>query len=353
MRDINLADQPVRLAKALTAIPIRSQLKQFAKVIGSVQLPTRGDNVFIFATPRSGSTWLMELILSQPGFRACEQPLDLRNPYVRRHLGISNWVDLYQRDADPLLQLYFQKICDGRIRGLVTLGPHHRFVSRRLVFKIQNGWQERIAWMRDTFGGRIVFLIRHPVAVTVSRTQLPRLQAFRKSDYIRHFGDDIIPLAERIIESGSCYEKGILHWCFENALPLRVVENDWIILTYEQLVTDPQSVLNYLSNQLDLPDVKQMMDHLYYPSHTTSKSTMETQQLLKARHRQSLITKWRRQICDAQEHLAFDIIRSFGIGAYEFGRDMPADDYIIKSYDRQSDPYHSGVDSKVAGSKNA
>lgn len=336
-----MVDQPVRLLRGLITVWMRAQSKQLVKVAGSVQRPTRGDNIFIFATPRSGSTWLMEIILSQPGYRACDQPLDIRNPYVRRHLGVSNWVDLYQRDAQLLMLPYLQKICDGRIRGLGTLGPRHRLVSRKLVFKIQNGWQDRIDWIRDTLGGQVVLLIRHPIAVTVSRKQLPRLQAFVESDYARHFDRDVLELAGRIIQSGSFFEKGIVHWCFENSLPLRSLQSDWAFVTYEQLVTEPERVISYLAQKLDLRDVDRMMRVLSVPSRTITKSTAETQALVRGPSRRALISKWRRQVSEEEERVAFEIVRAFGIDAYELGRDMPAERYLIGLRDQGFDQEHA------------
>ena len=51
--------------------------------------PGTRPNVFVFTTPRSGSTWLMELIQTQPHFKQCSEPLNLRMPGIARRLGIS------------------------------------------------------------------------------------------------------------------------------------------------------------------------------------------------------------------------------------------------------------------------
>ncbi len=338
MGGIGMGGQPARLFKALTTTGMRAQIKHLTKAASNIQRPTRGDNVFIFSTPRSGSTWLMELILSQPGFRACDQPMDIRNPYVQRHLGISTWTDLYQKDAEDRLKPYLQDICDGRLRGLTTLWNHHRFLSRRLVFKIQNGWQDRVGWMRDALGGRIVFLLRHPIAVTISRKQLPRLEAFVESDYASYFDDDIKKLAANIIDTGSFFEKGILHWCFETAIPLRAVESDWTVLTYEQMVMDPETALSVLSERTNLPDLAAMLEQVALPSRTTGKSNAETQSLVASSDRERLISKWRKQVSSDEERIAFEIIETFGIDIYKAGRDMPVDDIMLRSDHAQPTP---------------
>lgn len=324
-------DQPFRAFRSLAPSDLRRRVKLLAKTWGSLQLPTRGDNVFIFSTPRSGSTWLAEMILSQPSFRDCDQPFDIRNDYVREKLGISTWDELYNRDSDRLLQPYLQAVCDGRLRGLTTLGNRGRLISRRLAFKIQNGWQERIGWMQEKFGGKVVILLRHPIAVTLSRKQFPRLEAFLKSTYARKFDKDVLAMAKRIAETGSHFEKGILHWCFETALPLRQIEGDWIIIAYEELVSDPEPVINRLAGGLNLPEPKLIMNKLSIPSRTTWKSTADTRKMVASDDRKRLISKWRDRVSEAEECQAFEIVEAFGIDAYCFGRDMPAECYLIGS----------------------
>ena len=335
-RSLSLTDQSLRVFKSLTSPRLRYRAKLLVKSLSSLQLPTRGDNIFLFSTPRSGSTWLSEMILSQPGFRDCDQPLDVRNVYVREKLGIATWDELHDRRADHALKPYLQAICAGRIRGLATLGSHHRLISCRLVFKIQNGWQERIAWMQESFGGRVVLLLRHPIAVTLSRQQFPRLNAFLDSDYAHQFGDEALAMARRIVAEGSRFEQGILHWCFENALPLRQYQSDptkpdWTVLTYEQLVSDPERIVPLLADVLDLPDPAAIMGQISKPSRTTSKSSAEAKTMVESDNRRHLISKWRKAASEEDERRAFEIVEAFGIDAYRPGEMMPAETYLLRA----------------------
>ena len=78
-------------------------------------------NVFVFTTPRSGSTWLMELIQTQPRFKQCSEPLNLRVDGVARRLGISDWEALYQDANWPRVRAYFRGLCDD-----ITIVPSNR-----------------------------------------------------------------------------------------------------------------------------------------------------------------------------------------------------------------------------------
>lgn len=92
------------------------RLKQLLKSLVNIHMPG-GHNVFIFTSPRSGSTWLMELILTQPGFKPCADPFDLRDPTVKMKLnswGVTEWSDFYDKNIEKALREYISGYCDGR-----------------------------------------------------------------------------------------------------------------------------------------------------------------------------------------------------------------------------------------------
>lgn len=305
--------------------------RQTLKGYCGLQRPTEGRNVLIFSTPRSGSTWLQELFLSQPRYRACNEPLNLRNPYVRRHLGISDWVELQSRRAEPKLAAYFRRICDGQVRGLCDrpFTANYRFYTDRLAFKIIHGCEDRIAWLQNLIGGKVVLLIRHPIAVTVSRRELPRLFALLNSDYRSAFSKKELALAASIAESGSWFEKGVLHWCLENAIPLRNIAPDWIVVCYEQLVLQPEPIIDRLATAVPIDDVERVRQRLGVPSRVMRQSDAITQTLVRTGSRSELTAKWRTKVTPEQEKRAFEIVQSFGIDAYSFGSDLPREKYLL------------------------
>ena len=46
-------------------------------------------SVLIFSSPRSGSTWLQELIWSQPEFKYVNEPLNLKGAWLQNKSGIN------------------------------------------------------------------------------------------------------------------------------------------------------------------------------------------------------------------------------------------------------------------------
>ncbi len=305
-------------------------LKHAVKSMSNIHRPDERSNVFLFSTPRSGSTWLMELIWTQPSFKYCNQPLSLFNPLVRKHLGTDRWEALYESDFTPTLERYFRAFCEGRLQfaNPSPLRGHYRPVTHRIVFKEIHGCADRINWFRDTFDARIAYLIRHPIAVAISSEQFPLLDAFLETEYRNHFSHEQLSLAHRIATAGSPLERGVLSWCLQNAVPLRESSDDWAVVTYEQLVVDPAPVIDELAAKLELPAPDRMRDALAVPSvNVRIKSSEETQHLLfetGVDRRPDLVNKWRRKVDADEEARAMEILEAFDLNVYTRDDVFPA-----------------------------
>lgn len=306
------------------------------KARSNVHRPGDRPNVFLFSLPRSGSTWLMELIWSQPGFKFCDEPTDLRNPLVRRHLGIDDWQLLYSDAATERLDAYFDAFCSGRATFMnpSPLGAHYRPRTDRIVFKVIHGCEDRINHVRDTFNGRIVYLTRHPLAVSLSRKELPTLQPMIDGAYARHFTPDQLAYARKITEHGSHLEQAVLCWCLQTAVPMRMAMPDWAVVSYEQLVIDPNPVIEQIAARLELPAPDTMLTQLSVPSNSTFKSDGATQQALDrgaSEQRSWLIEKWRGRISHDEENRLMDMLQRFDLHSYRAGEVLPTDHVWIRS----------------------
>ncbi len=306
---------------------MQEPLKNFIKFATNLHKPDGSPNVFVFATPRGGSTWLAELILSQPTFKAIDEPLNLEYEKIRNRSGIYSWQALYDESATAALHTYFEGICSGKLHFKDTNfrhNKHYRFLTRRIVFKMLRGGGDRINWFRDTFNGRIVFLVRHPIAVSLSRKELWRLDAFMTSDYKEHFTNQQLAFAEKIVRSGSHLERATLHWCFEVAVPLKQMTDDWAVISYEQLVVDPAPVLRELARKLELPALHLMEEQLHVASNSTYKSDEKTQQMLSgAYERDYLIKKWQDKVTPEEERRVMEILACFELDTYSAGDALP------------------------------
>lgn len=315
---------------ALYAVGRADAIINRARPFLNVHRPGDLPNAFVFSLPRSGSTWLMEMIWSQPGFKCCNEPTDLRNPYVRSQLGVADWQSLYGDGASRLLYDYFEGFHSGRL-GFLNPRPfsrHYRPYSSRLVFKVIHGCEDRFNWFRDAFNGRIVYLVRHPIAVSLSREAYPTLPALLRGPYRRHFTGRQLSFAEDVLQTGTRLEHGVLSWCLQTAVPLRDASADWVIASYEQLILQPEPIIQRMAAALQLPNPTRMLDLIATPSQSSRKSDGSTRRLLEAEQptrAHALVEKWRDRVSAEEERRAMEILERFEIDLYRLGESLPVD----------------------------
>lgn len=314
----------------------RDAFRHLYTALTSLHIPGKQPNVLVFTTPRSGSTWLMELILSQPGFKAVNEPLDVRNPKVVSSLKLATWEALQSAQSDAKIERYLKGYLQNRVHVAEPLpwqNPHYRFLTRRIVFKLLHGGESRVARLAQTLNGKVVIMVRHPIPVSLSRNKFPRLESFLAEDYKNFFTAPQLQLARRIIASGTKMEKGVLDWCFQNAIPLKQMQSAWTLVTYEQLVLEPESAVNALVANLELNDKRKILENLSRVSGVVRKSDAQTKELHEQGYSQerqlSFVTKWRAKVSAEEETALMDILKTFEIDLYQAGNDLPAANYWI------------------------
>lgn len=317
---------------------LQKNIKLFVKRFSNIHQAGLKPDIFIFSTARSGSTYLIELLHTQAGMKFCSEPLNVRKPLIRSAIGINGWEDLLPGpDRELKLKRYFTAIRNNRI-PYVNQYPFrrsYRFKTNRMVFKIIHGGEDLIHWFRKTFGAQILYLIRHPIAVTLSRKVYPRLTYFlQNKNYRKLLNAEHIALSETIIRSGSDFEKGILSWCLQNYPPLKNPDRmNWATVSYEELVMNPEPVINHLAKCIDLPNPKKILLKIDRPSSTVYKSDEKTKVFFKQASTQEerfwLVSKWKNKVTEKQEELAFKILEAFKIDAYTFGKFLPSQNCLI------------------------
>lgn len=319
----------------------KDTFKNLLKSFTNLHLPNGKPDVFLFSMPRSGSTWLMELIGTQPGFKTCSEPLNLRLPLVRKHLGLHTWEELHAPHAAQAMQRYFDAFIRGRLHFLDPIpfqnSVYHPY-SNRIVFKILHGGEERIDWFKETFNGRIVYLIRHPIAVSLSREVYPRLKAYIDSPYRTHFTPAQLKYASSIIDNGSKLEQGVLSWCLENAVPLKDAQPDWTVLSYEQLVVQPEPIIDLLTRRLELTAPERIYAQLTKASAVKRKSDASTQRLLEQGEHEArleLVRKWRKKVTPEEEARLMAMLDVFELDTYKVGEDLPKDALWVPARNKQ------------------
>ncbi|GAB4419836.1 MAG: hypothetical protein OHK0039_32700 [Bacteroidia bacterium] len=316
------------------------QLKSAVKHHATFHKQGTEKNIFLFSMPRSGTTWLMEIIASQPGFKVVNEPFNLRKEVVRENLGIDDWDELFAPENQSKIASYLQHFIDGRDHDLrfFRYAPFSEFWklrTHRIIFKVLFVGEANIDWYRTAFNAEVIYLLRHPVPVSLSRTEFPRLRSFIESDYHEHFSREQLLYAQQVIQRGDKYEQAVLDWCFQNAVPLRQATPDWLVLSYEQMVIEPERIIEHMVARFQFERPEWMYARVDKASNSTAKSNTESRQVLlnqdaMRQNRSWLIEKWANKVTQTQLDKTFEMLEVFEIDFYERGNFMPQDQYLLR-----------------------
>lgn len=282
-------------------------------------------DVFIFSTPRSGSTWLMEIINSQKNFKYINEPL-----HTNRHKGYltdidSTWSEIYSSsDRKDKFLKYFERILNdelfvGQQKFKDILNGKFDYKTDRRVFKILRA-KDLINKFENKFDIKIVFLLRHPIPVALSlvrENMEDRIKYYLKNEvYLKEFFSQTeIKYAEDLYQNGSEFEKRILQWCLENKPPLTSLNSkEWVVISYEDLVVNEKETLLKLYKELDLSDLDKMLEQTKKPSRTTASKS--SKKLINKRNKESIIKKWEQKISLSQKEKVFKILDNFRLDIY-------------------------------------
>ena len=310
------------------------------KSISNIHTVGTKKDIFLFATPRGGSTWLMEIIASQPGMKYYDEPLNIRRHNVRKTMKFNNWNELMpdQHREQEIIQ-YLQDIKNGKFRFMnpPPLRKNYRLFTDRIVFKIHE-LEHMINDIRNTCDAYILYLLRHPIPTTLSRAVFPRLEYFLKSNYYREnfLNNGQFKAIKEICEKGDHFQKGIVSWCFENIAPLQTTDNkDWLFISYEELLLNSEKCCHTLAEALQLDRPDKMLEALNAPSANIAMSKKDTLKILQdtdeKRRKSNLVTKWKSKVTEQQEREAFNILDLFNIDAYSSGSFIADSKYLHHS----------------------
>ena len=307
-----------------------SQLETFVKKISNIHRD-KGNNIAIFSTPRSGSTWLMELIKTQSDFKTCNEPLNIRDDKISSALGIRNWNDLYSMHYTGAIKQYFEEITFSKHQFLNgnPFRKYYRPFSSRIVFKIINGGELIVDEIAEASKSEIIYLIRHPIAVSLSRRQLPRLQTIANKDIIREFTKNEIHTIEKYKNNTNHIIRASLSWCIQNKLALKRANSNWVIFTYEQLVLNPKPIIDFISTRFNFKNREVFFSNLKKPSAVTVQSRPGTQKYIKDAKELDLINKWRNHVDQNTIDTVNIIVKVFGLDIYDKSTSIPIK-YVIK-----------------------
>jgi len=272
------------------------------------------DTLLIAGSPRSGTTFLAELLNQIPRSAILFEPEHVQQVPQAKHAGIT-WHTIKDPHEDwPEGQHFFESVLRGQLISSWTVShvPLARALAPRTwIVKFVDA-NFMLGWLAANFPVRPpVLLVRHPCAVIASQLRRgwsnphpPRLKGFlarhpQFTDYLETLRDPT--------------EFAAALWSMQTYAPL-MLPKPWpfVLITYENLAADPRSELSRLFNAWQMPLPEGIVDRALRPSGTTDMGSA-------LRVGSDPTSAWRQTLSTAQIDAILRVIQTFGLDFYDAG----------------------------------
>tara|TARA_A100001015_G_C15002286_1_gene719047 strand:- start:348 stop:1286 length:939 start_codon:yes stop_codon:yes gene_type:complete len=311
---------------------ISSTLKNTIRALSNVHQSRNGKLIFVYATPRGGSTWFMEMLWSQPKFKSINEPLNVRNCKVQECLGFKQFSALYNAENEAKIIAYIKALNANKIKFLnpSPLRKNHRFFTENCVFKLIHYNLFDSQWLVKNFNAKVLIVLRHPIPVSLSREVFPLLSDFSDCKFREYFTSEQLSFIDKVAQSGTHLEKGMTAWCMHNGFITKDLDKKAYLVTYEQAVNEPEKIIQYLCESFNLPSEQVMLKQSYKASAVKNKSSKRNQALLKSKiGRKELINAWRLKVSEAEEKDLMGILDLFNMDVYQVGQNFARSSYLV------------------------
>ena len=265
-------------------------------------------SILVAGSARSGTTWLGDIISAQIPCRTLFEPFNCDLVPSYRDFHYFQYMRPGMENSE--FQAFAQKVLTGKIRNRWIDHQNERiFSSYRLIKEIRANLA--LKWLRDHFSEvPILFLIRHPCAVVLSRMELgwatdTDIEPFLlQQDLVE---DHLANYLDLIENASSDEEKHAIIWSVSNLVPLKQFKpGELRKVYYENLCTGHETELRSIFNVIGFryePD----LININRPSTTARmKSAVVTGQ--------NKIARWKSELRPSQIEKILRVVDAFGLG---------------------------------------
>lgn len=276
------------------------------------------NTVVICGAPRSGTTWLFEMLLRIiPRSFGIFEPLHLTSHKRVQKVGFSwrpyiapgqSWPEAEKLFADILhaskINLWDAYQYPMRPHVLSQLAKANTYIVK---FCRAN---RLLKWMVETYPVKPpILLIRHPCAVVASRLGFDWDHLKRSVSIPEHLKE--LPRINKIAKKLSTIEEQVaFEWCLDYYIPLSEPKpHPWTLVTYEKLVTDGVRELDRLMESLGCEATQDFSELLKRPSAAPTSDSSVAQG-------KSPLSNWRSRLNWKQQNRILSVVAEFGLDFY-------------------------------------
>jgi hypothetical protein len=296
--------------------------------------------LIILGFGRSGTTWISDIISKVTGSLILFEPLHPSVTDLSRNFSYSA---VANKDDSIILKDYLENVLNKRHRKMWLMRNHvptplenvsHNFLEVLWEECSVIGFKEiranfMIPWLRSNLNAKIIFVVRHPLAVVSSILKRSNFWEFgwpdtyelflEKTIYNSCYKDHEISTCIDLIQSAkTTLEKITVMWAVTHAIALPELKKlNLPFFYYEDIYCDPFSSIRNMFRYLGYNQIKLHPSYLFTPSMTTLKTihglySMEERILSK-----NLAFFWERILSEKEIGTVMDIVGHFRIHVYD------------------------------------
>ncbi len=289
-----------------------------------IKRKTPKSNILIFSDTRGGSTWLLELLMQMPRTAVIWEPFHTKNgivpasfnfgwrPYIPEMIERDDFFDFFK---NLLSVKHINKWITSRSKVIDFIK------SDILIFKFVR-MNSMLPWLNKNFSFQYkpIYLLRHPVAVSLSQ-----IKAFHKDNkFARYEIPNVLYNEKYLIHKDflstlkTPLEKYIADWCLHNKETIHHERagKDWLVVYYENLLTEPVKELNRIFNELKINIPLNILQNIRQPSQMVYKDDFLIDN-------KKQLNKWRDRVTPNELKQGERILQYFQIKNYSCFNSMP------------------------------
>lgn len=280
-----------------------------------------GGTVILSSSPRSGSTWLGNILGCTPDACVLFEPLHLKRVPAAQQAGFDWRTYRPAGESWPEGRDFLRRVFRGRIVNEWTareMTASQARKARLMIVKFVRA-NRMLPWICREFQVRAtIFLIRHPCAVIASQMKSKDWSGAARPG-VPAFLDELPSFKAAIAGTQGTEEHLAAAWALDQ-MPVLLHDHPhpWVTITYEELFLRPAETIEKIRTACGLPiDLKAAMARIKKSSSVTYKSGI------------SGISGWRNQLSDNQVSRILRTVHALGLTFYS--EDLEPDYELLSS----------------------
>ena len=281
--------------------------------------------IFVSGAPRSGTSWLGEMLAQPFGSILLWEPFHLKHQPELKKLGFEWRTNITKKSEDRLKRKVLEDLIKGKRLNHHTLkdvDAKSLLKRKRYVIKsVRSNWF--LGLLANEYQMRIpICIVRHPCAVVSSQMhRRTKHQTVTEQKSIENWSNGLpavgqtflsfYPQFEHILKNLNTWEEILAtRWCMDNIELITTNKSlPYIVVSYEHFVTSGENTLKSLYNYLEIEWKKSYKKGLG----TLSSTVVEGSNVAEG---SNPLVGWKQKLSPQQTSNILNIVRKFGCSFY-------------------------------------